>query len=197
MNKATRYAMAAGAVVVGLTTVYFMWPRGDALEPAEAVPTTSSPAEIVRFTATRTYTRLPVEQQMAYLLKWESLSPDVKAKTIAELAKEPYVLELSSANSQQTSTLHIARQYFNAPKEVQNQILDQVIAAEQMMMKQQKAMMKDVEAKGGQIKMKQGDQKLRKLLIESTPPEVRVEISAFVQAKAERMKERGIENPKG
>jgi hypothetical protein len=193
MNNTTRYSIAAAAVALGLTTVYFMWPRGDALEPSAAIPTTSSPAEIVRFTATRTYTRLPPEQQMAYLLKWESLPQDVKAKTIAELAKEPYILELSSINSQQTSALHLARQYHGAPKEVQNQILDQVITAEQMMMKQQKAMMKNVEAQGGKLNMRQGDQKLRKLLIESTPPEVRVEIAAFAQAKAERMKERGID----
>lgn len=193
MTHKTRYILASVTLLLGLATAYLMWPRGDALEPSAVVPTTSSPADIVRFTATRTYTRLPPEQQMAYLLKWQSLPEDVKAKTIADLTKEPYILELSSINSQQTSALHLARQYHSAPKEVQKQILDQVIMAEQMMKKQQEAMMKNAQSQGGQFQPKVGDQKLRKLLIESTPPEVRVEIAAFVQAKLERMKERGID----
>jgi hypothetical protein len=159
---------------------------------APPVALDSSPADIVRFTATRTYTQLPVDKQMEYLMAWGNLPQDVKAKTLADLSKEPYVLDLSSANSKQTSQLHVARQYFAAPPEVREQIMDQVIDHEQMAMKAVLASMKQAEGQGAKFDTRQGDQKLRKLLIESTPAGVRMEVAAFVAAKQERMKERGL-----
>lgn len=172
--------------------MWVKWPVPDGLDPVAMAPASKSAADLVRFTATRSYTRLALEDQLKYLMQWGMLPAEVRSKTIAELMKEPYVLELSTANSSQTMKLAQSREYFAAPKADRKAMMDQVIEQEKAMVEAGEKVLKEAEKQGKKYEPKVGDQKLRKLLIENTPPEVRVEISAFVQAKAERMRERGM-----
>jgi hypothetical protein len=191
MKRSIRYAIAGVLLLTGSAIAYYNWPVPDKFDEA-VVSLDASPTEIVRFTATRSYTRLPVDEQMKYLMVWQATPDAEKQRVLAELSKEPMVLDLSSANSKQTSQLHLSRQYFALPKEVRNQAMDEIIDAEQSSIKQILANMKkaglDPNKTGGGL----GNQKLRKLLIESTPAAVRMELAAFADAKRERMKERGI-----
>jgi hypothetical protein len=190
MKKTYRYALAAALLLAAGGITFANWPVPDTFTEV-VTPIDAPPTQLVRFTATRTFARMPLEEQMKYLMKWQATPDDQKAKTLAELAKEPMVLDLSSALSKQASQLHLSRQYFSFPQEIRNQVMDQIIDAEDAQIKQVLATM----AKAGLNADKSGgiaNQKLRKLLIESTPAEVRMELAAFAQAKADRKRERGM-----
>jgi hypothetical protein len=187
MTRKNRYRTAAGSLLLGLLALCF-----SLYDPMPPAPVIKAPVDLVRFTATRSFTRLPLDEQLRYLMQWGRTPAADRSKVIADLMKEPYLLELSSANSSQTMQLAQAREYFAAAPADRNALMDKVIDDEQAMRKANDKVMKDAEKQAGAFQPKVGDQKLRKLLIESTPPEVRVELAAFSQAKFQRMRDRGL-----
>lgn len=197
MKRPRQYITGSFVALLGALVLWMMWPSHGQLDPVAIVPPTANPRDVVRFTATRSFTRLSLDDQLKYLEAWGRLPPDDRSKVIADLMNEPYVLQLSTANSVQTMQLAQSREYFKAPPADRKKLMDQVIDGEIAMLKQNVDVLKKAEAQSTQYKPKVGDQKFRKLLIENTPAEVRVEIGAFVQAKAERLKERGISTDHG
>lgn len=160
------------------------------------VPLTAPPAELVKFTATKTYASLPLDERLKYLHAWGNLTPDQRASAIASLMNDQRALQISTMQSSDAMRLAQAREFFAIKdKASRNAYLDAQIDAENAMIKQGEAMVKAAEAQSGQ-KVKKGidagDPLVRKYILENAIPSNRLETNAFVNAMVQRRRERGL-----
>ncbi len=164
-------------------------------ESARIVSLDAPPTEIVKFTASKAFANLPLDERLKYLEVWGKLPQDEKARTISGLMNDGLTLQMSTMQSTEVMRLLQAREYFKLKSPVDKQsFLDQQIDAEAQMMKAGLAMMKQAESQAGrQIKQKSaGDPLVRKFIIENSVPSNRMEISAFVNELQRRKRERGM-----
>lgn len=194
MNRKTKSAIGLSALALALAiwgSLRFMSDEADVIVPLDAKPT-----ELVKFTATKAYANLPLDQQLKYLHAWGQLSEQQRASAIALLIGDQRMLQLSTMQSSETLRLAQAREYFAIKeKAARRAYLDAQIDAEQEMIRKAQEMVKSAEAQSGQKVAKgasPGDPLVRKFILENAVPANRLEVNAFVNEMIERRRERGL-----
>lgn len=191
-RKKTILGLSALALAIGIWATNTWLSR----EEYAIVPLNAPPAEIVKFTATKAYANLPLEERLKYLHAWGQLTPQQRASAIALLMNDQRMLQISTLQSSEVLRLAQAREFFAIKeKAARNAYLDAQIDAETAMIKQAEAMVKSAEAQSGQKVAKgidPGDPLVRKFILENAIPSDRLETNAFVNAMVERRRERGL-----
>ncbi len=195
MTRRQKTTIGTAGLVLAMVIGGITW--WNSREANVIVPITAAPAELVKFTATKAYANLPLEEQVKYLHAWGDLTDKQRADAIASLMGDQQMLQLSTMQTSEVLRLAQARAYFALKdKAARNKYLDQQIDAEQEMIKKGQAMVKNAEAQSGQKVAKgisAGDPLVRKYLLENSIPANRLETNAFTNELIQRMHERGLQ----
>jgi hypothetical protein len=165
---------------------------------ARVVPPDAPPADLVAFTATPTFAKLPVDEQIRYLQAWQMTPAEKRDAAVAQFADRPDVLIRSTALSSDAVRVHQAMNYFAMPDpQSRKQMLDLVIDSEDRMKAFQEKAVKEARKRGDDVIEVTGAQlgqpEVRKFLLENTSPEGRMYAAAFVAEIRNRREQRGLQ----
>lgn len=164
---------------------------------ARVVPPDAPPADLVAFTATPTFAKLPVDDQIRYLQAWQMTPAAKRDAAVTQFADRPEVLIRSTALSGDAVRVHQAMNYFAMPDpKARKQLLDLIIDTEDRMKAAQAKAVEDAKKRGEDVievtGIQLGQPEVRKFLLENTSPEGRMYAAAFVAEIRNRREERGL-----
>lgn len=194
MTRKAKLSVGVGCVVaaIAIATARMVADSG-----ARVVPPDAPPADIVAFTATPTFAKLPVDEQIRYLQKWQMTPADKRDAAVAQFAGQPGVLARSTALSSEAVRVHQAMNFFAMPDpQSRRQMLDLIIDTEDRMKAHHAKMIEDAKRRGEQVAEVTGAQlgqpEVRKFLLENSSPEGRMYTAAFVAELRNRREQRGL-----
>jgi hypothetical protein len=195
MKESTKRWIGIGTLAIGVGVGF--WVRYSDRESTTIVAVDAPPADVVRFTATKAYARLPAEERLKYLLAWQQVPMAEKQQVLASLMSDPKMLQISGMQSMEVSRLLQARAYYKLANAADRKaFLDAHIDAEEAMFKQVKQTVDQAQQQSGQAQLKQlhkGDPLVRKFILENSIPTNRLEISAYANDMEKRRRERGLD----